>query len=67
MAEAALTLRDVGRDPRDGRIEIMLGDGERMGAHLTHGIRHATDVAVPQCADGRDLVFRITHPAAGAC
>lgn len=60
--EVALTLRSVGLDPRDGRIEIMLDDGERMGAHLTHSIRQATDVAVLAGADGRDRVLRIAHP-----
>jgi hypothetical protein len=60
--EIALTLRGVGLDPRDGRIEIMLDDGERRGAHLTHSIRAATDVAVLSAADGRDLVLRSAHP-----
>jgi hypothetical protein len=60
--EVALTLRGVGVDPRDGRIEIMLDDGERMGAHLTHSIRAATDVAVLAGPDGRDVVLRIAHP-----
>lgn len=60
--EVALTLRGVGMDPRSGRIEIMLDDGERMGAHLTHSIRQATDVAVLAGADGRDQVLRIAHP-----
>ncbi|HEX6911104.1 MAG TPA: DUF5335 family protein [Longimicrobium sp.] len=60
--EVALTLRGVGLDPRDGRIEIMLDDGERMGAHLTHSIRQATDVAVLPGPDGRDLLLRIAHP-----
>ena len=60
--EVALTLRGVGYDPRDGRIEIMLDDGERLGAHLTHSIRAATDVAVLTAADGRDTVLRIAHP-----
>ncbi len=60
--EVALTLRGVGLDPRNGRIEIMLDDGERMGAHLTHSIRQATDVAVLTAADGRDAVLRIAHP-----
>jgi small ligand-binding sensory domain FIST len=60
--EIALTLRGVGVDPRSGRIEIMLDDGERMGAHLTHSIRQATDVAVLRGTDGRDAVLRIAHP-----
>ncbi len=60
--EVALTLRGVGLDPRDGRIEILLDDGERMGAHLTHSIRQATDVSVLAGADGRDQVLRIAHP-----
>ena len=60
--EIALTLRGVGYDPRDGRIEIMLDDGERMGAHLTHSIRAATGVDVLTAADGRDSVLRIAHP-----
>lgn len=59
--EVALTLRGVGIDPRSGRIEIMLDDGERMGAHLTHSIRQATDVAVLRGTDGRDTVLRIAH------
>ena len=60
--EVALTLRGVGIDPRSGRIEIMLDDGERMGAHLTHSIRQATDVAVLRGTDGRDATLRIAHP-----
>jgi hypothetical protein len=60
--EVALTLRGVGVDPRNGRVEIMLDDGERMGAHLTHSIRAVTDVDVLADADGRDHVLRIAHP-----
>lgn len=60
--EVALTLRGVDFDTRSGRIEIMLDDGERMGAHLTHSIRQATEVAVLTGADGRDTVLRIAHP-----
>lgn len=60
--EIALTLRGVGVDPRSGRIEIMLDDGERLGAHLTHSIRQATDVNVLSGPDGRDRVLRIAHP-----
>lgn len=60
--EVALTLRGVGLDPRDGRVEIMLDDGERMGAHLTHSIRGVTDVAVLRGADGCDSMLRIAHP-----
>lgn len=60
--EVALTLRGVGLDPRDGRIEIMLDDGERLGAHLTHSIRQATDVDVLRGPDGVDTVLRIAHP-----
>lgn len=60
--EIALTLRGVACDPRDGRIEIMLDDGERMGAHLTHSIRSATDVSVLTDDGGRDWVLRIAHP-----
>lgn len=60
--EVALTLRGVGMDPRSGRIEIMLDDGDRLGAHLTHSIRQATDVAVVAGSDGRDSVLRIAHP-----
>lgn len=60
--EVALTLRGVGLDPRDGRIEIMLDDGERLGAHLTHSIREATDVDVLRGPDGQDAVLRIAHP-----
>jgi hypothetical protein len=60
--EIALTLRGVGLDARSGLIEIMLDDGERLGAHLTHSIRQATDVAVLSGPDGRDAVLRIAHP-----
>lgn len=60
--EVSLTLRGVGVDPRDGRIEIMLDDGERAGAHLTHSIRAVTDVNVLTGTDGRDRVLRIAHP-----
>ena len=60
--EVSLTLRGVRMDPRNGRIEIMLDDGERAGAHLTHSIRAVTDVNVLTGADGRDRVLRIAHP-----
>lgn len=60
--EVALTLRGVDFDARSGRIEIMLDDGERLGAHLTHSIRAATEVAVLTAPDGRDTVLRIAHP-----
>jgi hypothetical protein len=60
--EVALTLRGVDFDARSGRIEIMLDDGERLGAHLTHSIRSATEVSVLTAADGADSVLRIAHP-----
>ena len=60
--EIALTLRGVGVDPRSGRVEIMLDDGERAGAHLTHSIRAVTGVDVLMGDDGRDRVLRIAHP-----
>jgi nucleotide-binding universal stress UspA family protein len=48
-------------DPRDARVELMLGSPEGGTPHLTRGITHVDAVAVSSGADGKDLGLRIKH------
>ncbi len=52
-------LRGVAWDPRDGRIEIMLGEQADVDRHLTHTIVCPVCVDLLVAEDGRDRVLRI--------
>lgn len=54
-------LRGVSYDPRDDRIEIMLGGFEGIGPHLTHAIYEPSGVDVVADESGRDTVLRISE------
>jgi hypothetical protein len=60
--EADYPLRGVAYDPRDGRIEIMLGDLGDPASHMTHSIEEVSELAVFEATDGRDELLRIAHP-----
>ncbi len=54
-------LHGVAYDPRDGRIEIMLGEFGVPVTHLTHSISGATGVDLLSDERGRDAVLRVAH------
>ena len=47
-------------DPRDGRVQIMLGDFPD-GRHLTRNITGVTSVQVLRDRRGRDMLLRVAH------
>jgi len=51
----------VSWDPRDGRVQIMLGEQGSVERHLTRSIRAARAIDLVRGADGRDRALRITH------
>jgi hypothetical protein len=59
--ETDYPLRGVAYDPRDGRIEIMLGHQGSTEQHLTHSIGDATDLEIAEPAEGGGRVLRVTH------
>jgi hypothetical protein len=48
-------------DTRAGSVQIMLGDAEDSGGHLTHAITGVTALQVLRDRSGRDLVLRVAH------
>lgn len=60
--ESDYPLRGVAFDPRDQRIEIMLGDLGDPASHMTHSIEGIEEVTVVAAEDGRDAVLRVVHP-----
>jgi len=48
-------------DPRDRRIQIMLGEQGSVDRHLTHSIEGASEVGFLSDASGRDHALRIVH------
>ncbi|MEW5931513.1 MAG: DUF5335 family protein [Gemmatimonadota bacterium] len=60
-AELDLPLRGVAYDPRDDRLEIMVGDAWSTDAHLTHSIASPADLEVVRDDAGRDLVLRVAY------
>jgi nucleotide-binding universal stress UspA family protein len=48
-------------DPRDRRVELMLGETGADRPHLTHSIPDVTAVAVASDEAGPDLALRVTH------
>lgn len=60
-AEVDLPLRGVAYDPRDDRVEVMLGDTWSTGTHLTHSIAAPDGLEVVRDEAGRDRVLRIAY------
>jgi hypothetical protein len=54
-------LRGVAFDPRDGRIEIMMGDMASTERHITRTIDLPKSVDLLLGPDGRDDALRIRH------
>jgi hypothetical protein len=48
-------------DHHDERVEIMLGDFQGTGRHLTRGIGGVTAIDVLRDEQGRDLILRVAH------
>ena len=48
-------------DHHDERVEIMLGDFDGVGRHLTRGIAGVTGIDLLQDETGRDWILRIAH------
>lgn len=48
-------------DPRDGRVQIMLGDARLHGRHLTRMISGVSAVQVLRDRSGRDVLLRVAH------
>jgi hypothetical protein len=59
-AEEGMIFRGATYDPRDDRLEIMLGDQGAGASHLTHSVEHPDGLAVAS-SDPRHSVLRITH------
>ena len=54
-------LLGVAYDRHDGRVEVMLGDVDGAGLHLTRGIADVTDIELLRDGDGRDITLCIKH------
>lgn len=54
-----LPLRGVSYDPRDRRVEMMLGEMGLPGSHLTHSIGEVAEIDLLVGEDGRDRVLRV--------
>ena len=48
-------------DHQTGRVEIMLGDQEPDGRHLTHSVSGVTSIDVLVDVNNRDTVLRLAH------
>ncbi|HYC51209.1 MAG TPA: universal stress protein [Gemmatimonadaceae bacterium] len=48
-------------DPRDGRVQIMMGEFAPRGRHLTRSISGVTAVQVLRDRAGRDMLLRVAH------
>lgn len=60
--EHGFQLLGVTHDPRDERIQIMLGSFDGAGPHLTHTIGDVVQVDILTDDAGRDTVLRIAQP-----
>lgn len=63
--EVDYAFRGCVHDPFDGRLAIMLGDGNPGVRHLMRGFSGVREVDVLRGADGRDRVLRIAHGRRG--
>jgi hypothetical protein len=61
LAEHDYPLRGVTYDPKDDRVEIMLGDQGSVDRHLTHVVVAPESVDLTRTTDGRDSALRIRH------
>lgn len=59
--ESGWPLRGVAFDPRDNRIEIMVGDMASTERRLTRSIEAPSSLDLLKTPDGRDAVLRIRH------
>lgn len=59
--ERDFQLRGVVYDPRDGRVEIMLGGFEGVGPHLTHIVADVEALDLLTDSAGRDTALRIAQ------
>jgi Family of unknown function (DUF5335) len=55
------TVLGVAYDPRDARLQIMLGDMDGGNRHHVRSIAGVTAVDLLTATSGRDLVLRIAH------
>ena len=60
-AEQDYPLKGVTFDPRDQRVQIMVGEEGSLERHLTHSIGNLEQIDVLRRADGRDEALRIVH------
>lgn len=58
--EADLPLQGVAHDPRDAKVEVIVGAPG--GPRLTHSVAGVTGIDV-EAADGRDRTLRLAHGA----
>jgi hypothetical protein len=54
-------LKGVTFDPRDQRVQIMVGEEGSVERHLTHSIGNPQHIDVLRWPDGRDQALRIVH------
>lgn len=54
-------LKGVTFDPRDQRVQIMVGEEGSVDRHLTHSIGNPEHIDVVRRPDGRDQALRIVH------
>lgn len=59
-AEMELHFRGAAFEPRYGRVELMLTDGEP-AEHLTHSVEAVQQIDVTRTGDGRDAVLRLAY------
>ncbi|HEX6748849.1 MAG TPA: DUF5335 family protein [Longimicrobium sp.] len=60
-AEMELHFRGAAFEPRYGRVELMLTDGDPTD-HLTHSVEAVQRIDVERAGDGRDLLLRLAYP-----
>jgi hypothetical protein len=54
-------LRGVAYDPRDKRVEIMLGEQATVERRLTHTVEDVEAIDILKGKDGRDVALRVIH------
>lgn len=54
-------LLGIAYDHRDARVEIMLGDAESEGLHLSRGITDVSDIELLRDGNGRDITLCVKH------
>lgn len=64
-AELALHFRGAAYEPRYGRVELMLTDGDPT-EHLTHSVEAVQQIDVCRGVDGRDAALRLAYPGGQA-